>query len=78
MNLNSVMRLSYLLAWVFAAIAVIYRALEMFHVVPNNVLQVSSRGVMFLSGILFLATIATAAYAQAAGSAGAKSRGIAA
>ena len=78
MNLSSVMRLSYLLAWVFAAIAIIYRLAELFHVVAKDILGISSRGVMFGSGLLFLATIATAAYAQAAGSAGAKGRSAAA
>src|SRR6516225_5852996 len=56
MNLSSVMRLSYLLAWVFAAIAIIYRLAELFHVVAKDILGISSRGVMFGSGLLFLAT----------------------
>lgn len=65
MNLNLVMRLTYLLAWAFAAFAVIYRLLEIVGLSALRVLPVTSRGVLFFSGFLFIATIATAAYAKA-------------
>lgn len=69
MNLNSAMRLTYLLAWVFTAVAVIYRALEVMSVTAVRVLPVTSRGVLFFGGFLFLATIATAEYMRAQGKA---------
>ncbi len=77
--MNTIMRLSYMLAWVFAALAVIYRGLEIVAASAVQRLPLSSRHVLFFSGFLFVATIATAAYAQATGSAQAsKSRSTAA
>jgi len=72
MNLNFVMRYTYLLAWAAFVIAIIYRALQMLSMAWAEKLPVTSRGVLFLSGFLFLATIATAAYSKAQGSAGSK------
>jgi hypothetical protein len=57
MNLNLIMRYTYSLAWALAALAIIYRAL-LYLRLPLN-LPVSSRGVFFASGFLFLACIAT-------------------
>ena len=74
--MNSVMRWSYLLAWVFAALAVGARGLETIGVHALSSMPVTSRGLLFFSGFLFLATIATGTYAQASG--GMKGRGTAA
>ena len=61
MNLNSIMRYTYLLGWLFAALAVAYRGLELMSLIR---LPITSRGVFLFSCFLFLACIATAAYAQ--------------
>ena len=70
MNLNFVMRYTYLLAWAAFVIAIIYRALQMLGMAWAEKLPVGSRGVLFLSGFLVVATIATAAYSRAQGSPG--------
>ncbi len=72
MSLNFVMRYTYLFAWVFAVLAIIYRGLQMFGIAWAERLPVTSRGVLIFSGFLFIATMATAAYAKAQGSAGPK------
>ena len=64
MNLNSIMRYTYVLGWLFAALALVYRALQ-WAGVSRLGLPVTSRGVLFFSGFLFVACIATAAYEQA-------------
>ncbi len=74
MNLNSAMRVTYALAWVFAALALIQRALEYVMLLHVN-LPATSRGMLFFSAFLFLATMATAAYAQAQHEPGTKARG---
>jgi hypothetical protein len=70
MNLNFVLRYTYLLAWAAFVIAIIYRALQILGLGWAEKLPVTSRGVLFLSGFLFVATIATAAYSRAQGSPG--------
>ncbi len=73
MNLNSIMRSTYMLGWIFAVLALVYRALQMAGVV-QSLAGATSRGVLFFSGFLFLVTIATAAYAQASGETGKKTK----
>jgi len=63
MNLSWIMRSSYWLAWLLAALSVIYRGLEYLRS-PITSLPVTSRGVFFASAFLFLACIATFAYVQ--------------
>lgn len=75
MNLNSIMRLSYVLGWVFAAVAVVYRGIEMAGAFANRTMPVSSRGVLFFAGFLFIASIASSSLAQAEGG---KSKGASA
>ena len=65
MNLNSIMRYTYVLGWLFAALALVYRGLQCIMGASRMGLPVTSRGVLFFSGFLFLACIATAAYEQA-------------
>lgn len=77
MNLKSVMRLTYFFAWVFAALALIYRALAYAGVLYVR-LPASSRGVLFFSVFLFIATIATGVYAQAHGATEGQSKGTSA
>ncbi len=78
MNLTGIMRISYLLGWVFAVLAVVYRGLQMLGIQALNRVGVTSRGVLFFSGFLFLVTVATAAYAQTQGSTTVKGRSAAA
>lgn len=75
MNLISIMRLSYVLGWVFAAIAVIWRGLEIAGITVLSNLRLTSRGVLIFAAFLFVASIASATYAQAATG---KSKGAAA
>ena len=75
MNLNSVMRFTYLLAWASAIIAILYRGLQILGMKWIERVPVTSRGVLFFSAFLFLATLATAAYTQAQASSGMKGRG---
>lgn len=74
MNLKSVMRLTYLFAWVFAILALIYRALAFAGVIYVD-LPATSRGVLFFSAFLFMASIATGVYAQAHGATEGQSKG---
>ncbi len=64
MNLNSVIRLTYLLGWASAVIAIIYRGLQMTSIAFVRNLPVTSRGFIFFSGLMFRATVATVMYAQ--------------
>jgi len=73
----STMRLSYILGWIFAAIAVLDKALVALGVQAVDRMPVSPRGILFFAGFLFLATIASAAYEQAQGPT-TKNRGAAA
>ena len=75
--MSSVMRLSYVLGWLFAAVAVVSKALEAVGVQAVQKLPASPRGILFFAGFLFLATVASAACEQAQSS-GAKGRGTAA
>jgi hypothetical protein len=74
MNLKFVMRMTYLFAWVFAILALIYRGLAYAGVIYVT-LPASSRGVLFFSAFLFMATIATGVYAQVYGATDGKSKG---
>ena len=73
----SVTRMSYVLGWVFAVVAVLSKGLAATGVEAVHKLPASPRGILFFACFLFLATVATAAYEQAHGS-GAKGRGTAA
>jgi preprotein translocase subunit SecG len=66
MNLSSIVRYTYVLGWLFAALSLVYRALQWTMGESRMGLPVSSRGVLFFSCFLFLACIATAAYEQVA------------
>lgn len=77
MNRNLIMRSTYSLAWVLAMLAVVYRAIQFLRV-PIGSLPVSSRGLLFASGFLFLAGIATNAYEQFTRSVQEKGKGSAA
>ncbi len=61
----STMRYTYVLGWVFGALAILDRIFERF--LPGLIqnLPVTSRGMLFFSGLLFVCTIATGIYAQA-------------
>ena len=72
--MSSMVRLSYLLGWLFAAVAVIYKGLEIAGVHALDRMPISARGVLFFACFLFLATVASAAYEQAQGL-GLKGRG---
>jgi hypothetical protein len=78
MNLNFLVRFTYLFAWVAAVVAIIYRGLQIAQVHAVSALPVSSRGLLFLSAFLFLACMATISYAGAQHPAETKSRGAAA
>ncbi len=71
--MTSVMRLSYVLGWLFAALAVLCKALDAIGVQAVQKVPIAPRGILFFAGFLFLATVASAAYEQAQGSA--KGRG---
>ena len=78
MNLYSVARLTYVLAWIFAALSIIYRAVLFTDKIYHPLLPASSRGVLFFAAFLFLASIATAQYAQLQESSRTKSKGTSA
>ncbi len=65
MRILSTMRYTYVLGWVFGALAIVYRVVERF--LPGTIQSVpmTSRGMLFFSGLLFVCTIATGIYAQA-------------
>ncbi len=75
--MNSVLRLTYALGWVFAALSLICRGLQVLGVEAVNKLPASPRGILFFACFLFLAAIASAAYGQVQASTG-KGRGTAA
>lgn len=75
--MNSVLRLSYGLGWIFAALSLVCRGLQVMGVHAVDKLPASPRGILFFACFLFLAAIATAVYGQSQGSA-AKGRGTAA
>ena len=62
--MSGMIRISYVLGWVFAAVAVLCKGLDAAGVAVLSKLPVSPRGVLFFAGFLFLATIASAAYEQ--------------
>ncbi|MGH9521395.1 MAG: hypothetical protein ACRD3E_02550 [Terriglobales bacterium] len=64
MNLYSVARLTYVSAWIFAAISLLYRAVLFTGRIYRPLFPASSRGVLFFAAFLFLASIATSQYAQ--------------
>ena len=78
MSLNLVMRVTYLLGWASAIVALLYRALQILGIEAVKHLPLGSRGILFFGGFMFVATIATAAYAQAQPASGNKPRGAAA
>jgi hypothetical protein len=65
MNLHLVMRWSYLLAWLFGALAVVLRVVERIRGTALSSLPASTRGMLMFAGFLFVASMATAAYEQA-------------
>ncbi len=58
MDLTGIMRISFVLGWVFAALAIVYRGLQMFGIQALNRIGVNSGGVLFFSCFLFLVTVA--------------------
>lgn len=65
MDLKLVIRYTYLLGWAFGAVAVIFRLLEKLGVQVVQAVPLTSRGVLFFAGFLFVACIASCLYAQA-------------
>lgn len=64
MKLHSAMRYTYLLGWLFGALAILYRVVEWLFPGMIQHIPVTSRGMLFFSGFLFMCTIATGIYAQ--------------
>lgn len=64
MKFRSLMRYTYSLGWFFGVLAILYRIVE--RIFPNMLVRipVTSRGMLFFSGFLFVCTIATGVYAQ--------------
>lgn len=72
--MNSAGRVSYVLGWVFVAITVVMKGLEMANVQAVYKVPTSPWGMLFFACALFLATIASAARENS----GTKSRGASA
>jgi len=64
MKLHSTMRYTYSLGWLFGALAILYRIVERLFPGLIQHVPVTSRGMLFFGGFLFVCTIATGIYCQ--------------
>jgi hypothetical protein len=60
--MNSIMRSTYWLGWIFGLLAIIYRGLQSLGMRQLESLPVTSRGTLLFSCFLFLVCIATGIY----------------